>query len=51
MPPYGIEWSMRPCALFERFRSDGLRQSDYVHGDMAGAFRIRLGNCRILFTL
>jgi hypothetical protein len=44
-----VDEAMRPIRTNTAFRSDGLRQSDYVHGDMAGAFR--LGNYRILFTL
>ena len=66
MPPYRIEWLDeaktdvraldRPTAmrLFEgvlRFARTGSGDVNALHGDMAGAFRLRLGDYRVLFTL
>jgi mRNA interferase RelE/StbE len=66
MPPYRIEWVAearadvrgldRPSAmrLFEgvlRFARTGSGDVTALHGDMAGAFRLRLGDYRVLFTL
>ena len=66
MPPYRIEWLDeakadirtldRPTAmrLFEgvfRFARSGSGDVNTLHGDMAGAFRLRLGDYRVLFTL
>lgn len=66
MPPYPIEWLDeaktdvraldRPTAmrLFEgvlRFARTGSGDVNALHGDMAGAFRLRLGDYRVLFTL
>ena len=66
MPPYRIEWldeaktdvpaldrhtAMR---LFEgvlRFARTGSGDVNALHGDMAGAFRLRLGDYRVPFTL
>ena len=66
MPPYRIEWLDeakadvraldRPTAmrLFEgilRFAQTGSGKVTVLHGDMAGAFRLRFGDYRVLFTL
>lgn len=66
MAPYRIEWLAeaktdvraldRPTAmrLFEgvlRFARTGSGDVNTLHGDMAGAFRLRLGDYRVLFTL
>ena len=66
MPPYRIEWLDeatadvraldRPTAMriFEgilRFARTGSGDVNALHGDMAGAFRLRLGDYRVLFTL
>ena len=66
MPPYRIEWLDeakgdvraldQPTAmhLFEgilRFAQTGSGDVNALHGEMAGAFRLRLGNYRVLFTL
>jgi mRNA interferase RelE/StbE len=66
MPPYRIEWFDeakadvraldQPTAmrLFEgilRFARTGSGDVNALHGDMAGAFRLRLGQYRVLFTL
>ena len=66
MPPYQIEWLDdatadvraldRPTAmrLFEgvlRFARTGTGDVTALQGDMAGAFRLRLGDYRVLFTL
>ena len=66
MPPYRIEWLNeakadvraldQPIAtrLFEgilRFARTGSGDINVLHGDMAGAFRLRLGGYRVLFTL
>lgn len=66
MPPHRIEWLEeakadvralgRPTAmhLFEgvlRFARTGSGDVNTLHGDMAGAFRLRLGDYRVLFTL
>ena len=66
MPPYRIEWLEearldvrtldRPTAmrLFEgilRFARGGAGDVNALHGELAGAFRLRLGDYRVLFTL
>jgi len=66
MPPYRIEWLDeakadvraldQPTAkrLFEgilRFARTGSGDVNTLHGDMAGALRLRLGDYRVLFTL
>jgi mRNA interferase RelE/StbE len=66
MPPYSIEWLDEAKAdvravdpptamrLFEgilRFARTGAGDVNTLHGDMAGAFRLRLGDYRVLFTL
>ena len=66
MTPYSIEWLEeakadvraldRPTAmrLFEgtlHFARTGSGDVNALHGDMAGAFRLRLGDYRVLFTL
>jgi len=66
MPPYRIEWLDeakadiraldRPTAmrLFEgvlHFARTGSGDLTVLHGDMAGASRLRLGDYRVLFTL
>jgi mRNA interferase RelE/StbE len=66
MPPYRIEWLDeakadvraldQPTAmrLFEgilRFARTGAGDVNTLHGDLAGAFRLRLGDYRVLFTL
>ena len=65
MPPYGIEWLDkakadvrvldRPTAmrLFEgilHFARTGSGDVTMLHGDMAGSFRVRVGDYRVLFT-
>lgn len=66
MPPYRIEWSDDAVAdvraidratamyLFEgilRFSRSGAGDLRTLQGDMSGAFRLRLRDYRILFTL
>jgi mRNA-degrading endonuclease RelE of RelBE toxin-antitoxin system len=66
MTPYSIEWLEeakadvraldRPTAmrLFEgtlHFARTGSGDVNALHGDMGGAFRLRLGDYRVLFTL
>ena len=66
MPPYRIEWLEdaradvraldRPTAMriFEgvlRFARTGSGDVEALHGDMSGAFRLRIGDYRVLFTL
>jgi mRNA interferase RelE/StbE len=66
MPPYGIEWLDkakadvraldRPTAmrLFEgilHFARTGSGDVATLHGDMAGSFRLRVADYRVLFTL
>ncbi len=66
MPPYRIEWLDeaqadvrrldRPTAmrLFEavlHFAPTGAGNVSTLHGDLAGAFRLRAGDYRVLFTL
>lgn len=66
MAPYAIKWLEearldvraldRPTAmrLFDgilRFARGGSGDVRALHGDMAGAFRLRLGDYRVLFTL
>ena len=66
MPPYGIEWLDkakadvrvldRPTAmrLFEgilHFARTGSGDVTMLHGDMAGSFRLRVGDYRVLFSL
>lgn len=66
MPPYRIEWLDeakadvrnldRPAAMriFEgvlHFARTGSGDVNTLHGDMAGAFRLRLGDYRVMFSL
>jgi mRNA interferase RelE/StbE len=66
MPSYRIEWLDdakadvraldQPTAmrLFEgilRFARTGAGDVNTLHGDLAGAFRLRLGDYRVLFNL
>lgn len=66
MPPYRIEWLDEAKAdvravdqatamrLFEgilRFARTGSGDVNALHGDMAGTFRLRVGDYRVLFTL
>ena len=66
MTPYSIEWLDEAKAdvraidqpnamrLFEgtlHFARTGSGNVNALHGDMAGAFRLRLGDYRVLFTL
>lgn len=66
MPPYGIEWLDeakadvraldRPTAmrLFQgvlHFARTGGGDVNALHGEVAGSFRLRVGDYRILFTL
>jgi mRNA interferase RelE/StbE len=66
MAPYRIEWldeaKADVCALdqptamrlFEgifRFARAGSGDLNMLHGELAGAFRLRLGDYRVLFTL
>jgi mRNA-degrading endonuclease RelE of RelBE toxin-antitoxin system len=66
MPPYSIEWLDdakadnraidQPTAmrLFEgilRFARTGAGDVKTLHGGMAGAIRLRIGDYRVLFTL
>lgn len=66
MTPYRIEWLDeakadvraldRPTAMriFDgvlHFARTGSGDVNTLHGDMAGAFRLRLGDYRVLFTL
>ena len=66
MPPYGIEWLDeakadirrldRPTAMriFDgilHYATTGWGDAAPLHGDMAGAFRLRIGNYRVLFSL
>jgi mRNA interferase RelE/StbE len=66
MPPYRIEFLDQAKAhvraldqptamrLFDgilRFARTGSGDVNALHGEMAGAFRLRLGNYRVLFTL
>jgi mRNA-degrading endonuclease RelE of RelBE toxin-antitoxin system len=66
VPPYNIEWLDEAAAdiraidrstsmhLFEgilRFSRTGAGDIKTLHGDMAGALRLRLGDYRVLFTL
>jgi mRNA interferase RelE/StbE len=66
MPPYRIEWLDEATAdvraldqptamrIFEgilRFARTGSGDVNALHGDMAGAFRLRLGDYRVLFNL
>ena len=66
MPPYRIEWLEearrdvraldRPTAMriFEsilRFARTGSGDVVALQGDLAGAFRLRVGDYRVLFTL
>lgn len=65
MPPYRIEWldeakaeirgidQVTAMRMFEgvlRFARTGSGDVNTLHGDMAGAFRLRLGDYRVLFT-
>ena len=66
MPPYRIEWldqarddvraidRATAMQLFEgilRFSRTGAGNVNTLHGELAGAFRLRLGEYRVLFTL
>ena len=66
MPPYRIEWLDEASADVRRLdRATAMRLFDGIlhyartggghvaplHGDMAGSFRLRLGDYRVLFTL
>ena len=66
MPPYRIDWldeakadvrgldqptAMRIFEGIFRFARSGSGDVNALHGDMAGAFRLRLGDYRVLFTL
>jgi len=66
MPPYRIVWRDAAKAdvraldramamrLFDgvlRFARTGSGDVNALHGEMAGAFRLRLGDYRVLFTL
>ena len=66
MPPYRIEWlddarddvraidRTTAMHLFEgilRFSRTGAGDVNTLHGELAGAFRLRLGAYRVLFTL
>jgi len=66
MAPFGIEWSdeargdirrldrSTAMRIFEgvlRFARSGHGDVAALHGDLAGAMRLRLGDYRVLFTL
>ena len=65
MPPYGIEWledakadarlgpphSHAPVRRNAAFRAHGFGDINALHGEMAGAFRLRVGGYRVLFML
>ncbi len=66
MPPYRIEWldeakadvraldqptAMRVFEGILRFARTGSGDVNALQGDLAGAFRLRLGDYRVLFTL
>lgn len=66
MPPYRIEWldearadvraldqptAMRIFEGILRFAGIGSGDVVALHGDLAGALRLRLGDYRVLFTL
>jgi mRNA interferase RelE/StbE len=66
MLPYSIEWldearadvraidqpgAMRLFAAILRFARTGAGDVTTLHGDMAGAFRLRVGDYRVLFNL
>ena len=66
MPAYRIEWldeaktdvrtldqptAMRVFEGILRFAQTGSGDVNALHGDMAGALRLRLGDYRVLFTL
>jgi mRNA interferase RelE/StbE len=66
MPPYRIEWfdeakadvrtldrptAMRIFGGVLHFARSGSGDVGTLHGDMAGAFRLRVGDYRVLFTL
>jgi mRNA interferase RelE/StbE len=66
MPPYRIEWldearddvraidRATAMHLFDgilRFSRTGAGDVNTLHGELAGAFRLRLGEYRVLFTL
>lgn len=66
MPPYSIEWleearadvraldRARAMRIFEgvlHFARTGAGDLTALHGDLAGAFRLRVGDYRVLFTL
>jgi mRNA interferase RelE/StbE len=64
-PPYRIEWledaaadvraidrdtAMRIFDGIQRFASTGSGDVTTLHGDLTGAFRLRLGDYRVLFS-
>lgn len=66
MAPYGIEWldeaavdiraidrstAMRIFEGILHFTRTGSGDVTTLHGDMAGSFRLRVGDYRVLFTL
>ena len=66
MPPHGIEWledattdiraldrntAMRIFESILHFARTGSGDITTLHGDMAGSFRLRVGDYRVLFTL
>jgi mRNA-degrading endonuclease RelE of RelBE toxin-antitoxin system len=66
MPPFGIEWLDearadvrhldRPTAMriFEgvlHYAQSGAGDIEPLHGEMAGSFRLRVGDYRVLFAL
>lgn len=66
MPPYSIEWLEEARAdvraldratamrIFEgvlHFARTGAGDLTALHGDLAGSFRLRVGDYRVLFTL
>ncbi len=66
MPPYRIEWldearadvraldqptAMRLFDGILRFARTGAGDVKTLHGELSGAFRLRLGDYRVLFTL
>jgi len=49
-----VPWTDPPPCAFEgilHFARTGSGSVTTLHGDMAGAFRLRLGDYRVLFTL
>ena len=66
MPPYRIEWmdeaatdvrgidretAMRLFESIRRFALTGAGDVNTLHDDMAGSFRLRFGDYRVLFNL